>query len=626
MPPSILNDALWKCLCPSFRTASIARKARTPRIPRMSSQAPSIAARTPTTNTPSRAHSTAASVQTRNPATRNPFHPSLASSKPPQPSLVHLPTPELYGRLRSDAAAGRYSDVFNIIKILVKDRREPPNLALYSALLRSFVGPEDGTGGKIRRVLDEMSEEGIELDTAACHYVIEALAVHPDYLLRNEILEYMQERWLSLNDKGHNLVVAGLLRDRLFEQALEKIDAMVQQHIAVAPWLYDTALYFLIDYGEVEEAYQLLLMRQNLSNGKPSAALWTHFLGCAARLHHAEAISYIWTTQVTPGYIKPPTTTCLNILNSCARTGNIALATDVFRVLAARGTTFTTHHYEPLLETYLRGNDLEAALSIVVIMAEAGIRVTAETLTALYLYLKSDSHSDANPSPDTDSSPAKNLTQTGENDARPALPLLAFTHLQSLSTSGKKIPIAAVNTCIAALISTTTTSTSSSLPTALSLYTTLPTLSLTPDIHTFNALFRGCHRSVPPRYTLAMHLASEMVALGIAPSALTYDRLVLVCCAAGEWEDAWRYYEEMRGGGFVPRRGMLERLIEGGVSRRDGRVRDVVRDMENLGFVARRGMREMVRGVFGEGEGEWEMGVDMEEVGRRDSRSGNSVG
>lgn len=114
----------------------------------------------------------------------------------------------------------------------------------------------------------------------------QTLAVHPDYLLRNEILEYMRERWFSLSDRGHNMVVAGLLRDRLFEQALEKIGEMVSQRVQVEGWLWDKTMWLLLDYGEIEEAYQTLLLRQNNGNGKLTTALWTHFLDCAAQVHH----------------------------------------------------------------------------------------------------------------------------------------------------------------------------------------------------------------------------------------------------------------------------------------------------------------------------------------------------
>jgi hypothetical protein len=94
-------------------------------------------------------------------------------SKPEKSELVLLPTSELYAQLRNDAAGGRHDIALDIIRILIKDRRERPNLRIYSALLHSFVSPDRGTAGKVRKVLEEMAEVGVDLDSAACHAVIE---------------------------------------------------------------------------------------------------------------------------------------------------------------------------------------------------------------------------------------------------------------------------------------------------------------------------------------------------------------------------------------------------------------------------------------------------------------------
>jgi hypothetical protein len=96
-----------------------------------------------------------------------------ARKKQEKPEFVLLPTPQLYAQLRSDAAAGRHENVLDVISILIKDRKERPNLKIYNALLHSFVSPRDGTAGKIRKVLEEMAEVGVDLDAATCHAVLE---------------------------------------------------------------------------------------------------------------------------------------------------------------------------------------------------------------------------------------------------------------------------------------------------------------------------------------------------------------------------------------------------------------------------------------------------------------------
>ena len=82
------------------------------------------------------------------------------------------------------------------------------------------------------------------------------------------------------------MVVAGLLRDRLFEQAMQKIDDMLSQRIMVADWLLDKAIWIMLDYEEVDEAWQLLQIRQSNGRTSVSQAMWMQFLDVASRRGH----------------------------------------------------------------------------------------------------------------------------------------------------------------------------------------------------------------------------------------------------------------------------------------------------------------------------------------------------
>jgi len=62
-------------------------------------------------------------------------------------------------------------------------------------------------------------------------------------------------------------------------------------------------------------------------------------------------------------------------------------------------------------------------------------------------------------------------------------------------------------------------------------------------METFNVLLRGIERYSSK--DVAMFLAGEMSALGIKANELTYDRFILVCVKAEDYEDAFRYLEEM---------------------------------------------------------------------------------
>ena len=322
MPPRpFVNDALWRCLCPAFpanvsSTAFVRIGALRGRPQKHTSNLQARALNQSHSYNQSTAPTPYSSSSS---STANPNHPGGAfpsfsqsgpgfgTQRPPRSSrdrpgnvpLAQLPTNILYESLRDEGAKGHWDEVFSICRVLIKDRGEVPNKNMYNGLLHSFVSSTNGTAGKVRKVLDEMgfwAEDAlsgptrIELDARGCEYVIEVLAVHPDYLLRNEILEYMKSRWFTLSARGHNFVVAGMLRERHFEHALETMEDMARKQIRIESWLFDKAMWMLLEYGEVEEAFYVLNLKDGLQrsgtgtgSAKLSSTLWGALLDAAAR-------------------------------------------------------------------------------------------------------------------------------------------------------------------------------------------------------------------------------------------------------------------------------------------------------------------------------------------------------
>ncbi|KAH6868099.1 hypothetical protein BKA58DRAFT_188330 [Alternaria rosae] len=591
MPPRpFVNDGLWRCLCPGFSSnagtiPSIARGgARLPQRNAPQKDATTHCGRQLRTYNGSSAPSAANDTFFSQPgAALNGFRsfaekpralPSHTSRD--RPPLAQLPTYILYEHVRAEGAKGNFEEVMKICRVLIKDRGELPNREMYTAVLHSFVDSVNGTAGKVRKVLEEMGfwdetdasltgKPRILLDARGCECVLEVLAVHPDYLLRTDILEYMKSRWFMPSDRARNFIVAGLLRERHFEHALELLEEMVRNKARVGSWLFDKAIWMLLEFGEVEEAFYVLSLKEGVrskSSGtgtvQLSIALWGALLDAAAHKQLFAETSLVWTAQVQPGYLKPGTGACMHVLTLASRHGDIQLATDVFRVLTERGTTFTSQHYELLISAYLNANDLQAALSVILIMVDSNLKVNSGTCDPLYWYLSAKSHDD---------------------DSRP---MQAFRYLQDFETSGRKVPTAAVNACIKASIA------NKRLEEGIEVYKALHTVSHAgPNTETFNILFQGCHRSA--RKELAMFFANEMVKLGLKPDRITYDRLILVCLESGDLEDALLYYEEMRSTGATagrkgplkPRRKTWETLIHRCVLKGDERAVALLKDYKD---------------------------------------------
>lgn len=416
----------------------------------------------------------------------------------------------LYGRLRIFAIDGKVHECREIAEVLVKERSEKPNLQIYNALILSNISHSEGTAWRVGELLDGMKDDGLQPDVQTCHAALKVLSVHVDHLLRTDVLEYMNQRWIQLSDDGAHDVAAGLLREGLFEQALERLDMMRRDGVHMHGWLLDMAVYVLCEANEISEAYRI--MRQRVDSGELnlSRSLWSFFLDKASEARHHAGTSLVWSGQVNQHYINPSSGMCLNVLATAARAADAVMATEVFTHLSKRGTAFQPIHYELLMSTYLSTNppDLKRAITILTIMALEKIDPSPTEMRPLYLYLRD----------------------------KPSLLQETLTTLRELHNQDRKIPIAALNLLIECYVE------QGNLSEALKIYKQIHTFvpisegakKTFANIETFNLLLKGCRVVDPPDAEQASFLVSELLALRIKPMPLTYDRLILVFTHAGQ--------------------------------------------------------------------------------------------
>ena len=283
MPPRpFVNDALWRCLCPGFPSNATANHlARAPASVTLRIAQPKRSK--PRPQCQSRLYSAAASAASSStsffeqPHIRSPAPQPRSQSRWParnakqQVPPTQLPTHLLYEDLRIEGAKGNFDQVMDICRVLVQDRGQAPDKDMYAAILHSFTSAEHGTASKVRKVLEEMgfwsdafdmnARQKVELDVRGCENVLEALSVHPDYLLRAEVLEYMRAKWFPLSPRAQGFVVVGLLRERSFEHALEMLEDMCGK-VRVEEWVWSVAMWSLLEFGEVEEAFYVLGLKE----------------------------------------------------------------------------------------------------------------------------------------------------------------------------------------------------------------------------------------------------------------------------------------------------------------------------------------------------------------------------
>lgn len=207
-----IADGLWHCLCPSYSTSAISHgrntiiRRRRPAfqylsgktsLRRQSSQAPLEAAPSDEVKDDGDIQSFVQPLQqSSSQAHHGPIKaPTLDvwapldddKKKLPKPAintkvrtrginrwaiLEEESTPTLYELARTAGFRGARDEVKRIVEHLVRDRKEAPNLRLYSALILSNVDPETGAAWRVASLLDEMQQEGLTLDVGLCHDVL----------------------------------------------------------------------------------------------------------------------------------------------------------------------------------------------------------------------------------------------------------------------------------------------------------------------------------------------------------------------------------------------------------------------------------------------------------------------
>lgn len=523
---------------------------------------------------------------------------------------------------------------------LIEVRHEKPSLRHFDALIRANADAQHGSAEVVEELLREMEKEGIIGDSGLYHGVMMTLAVHPNHLLRAEVLEEMRERWITLSPIGHCHLVISHLRDREYELALLVLEKMKEGHIPIPGWLYDILIYVFAEAGEHETALQLLQQvaenpdQNPLQQDSPDdvgKGVWPYYLDSAAAAYEYESVFYVWRKRVEVGYVRPSDGTLINILNTAALAGDSGLATDALKMLAERGGKLEVGAYEALLESYCGSGDIGNAMRVLGIMERAAM---GEGMSGVGR-------------PDSGSTrPLYMLLKDAGADGMKA----AWECLREIQQEGGDVPVAAVNVCIEAA------EMSGDLDLAMSFYDELKEggaaakeaarveaakknkigwrrkkaakttevqvstertanktlLATPPDATTINLLLQGCGKAFSTGQHAphmlkerAMFLAAEMVELGLKATPLTYDRLILVCLGQEDYEDALNYLGEMEALGWRNklRGGTWNALVRRLARQGDERVDELLGWMEEDGH--RTGLlKGRVQQEWGKG---WEM-------------------
>ena len=251
----------------------------------------------------------------------------------------------------------------------------------------AMVDPQGSAQG-VRKLLDDMALLHMKPTATMCQSALAALANHPDYTLRQEILSVMQEFWFTVDTQAKQSFLLGLLRDEQYELAYARLTELIEQGVRVEPWVYDIFIMVFGRLGFLDEMLLLLFRRKNInSSDDVMTSLLYYTLEVCSQAFHQSGTMFAWNAVVRSSLLQPSDGIVENVLATAARYGDAVLATEALERISQR-TRVLAYHYEAVAEAFARSGDMAGALRILGIMKQNGIRIVRGNTRVVHEALK----------------------------------------------------------------------------------------------------------------------------------------------------------------------------------------------------------------------------------------------
>lgn len=144
------------------------------------------------------------------------------------------------------------------------------------------------------------------------------------------------------------------------------------------------------------------------------------------------------------------------------------------------------------------------------------------------------------------------------------------------SANSEKLDIAAFNLVIHVLAS------SGKNEEAISLLNQIDEFGLKPNNETLDAALDACIHSKD--VTLGEEIYKDMISKGVKKTVSTLNKMVVLMCTQDDYEDAFKYLEEMKHLSMVPYRGSYYKLVKKLAASNDSRLNIALDDMKDYGY------------------------------------------
>ncbi|KAM4064679.1 pentatricopeptide repeat protein [Hirsutella rhossiliensis] len=456
----------------------------------------------------------------------------------------------------------RHGRIFQFVGHLLGPREQRLSLFMYECIMDAMADPRGSVEG-VRKLLEDLESQGMKPTATMCQGALAALANHPDYGLRQDLLDMMRDYWFTVDQDAKQHVVVGLLRDEQYELAYARLTDMIEQGALVAPWVYDVFILAFGKLGFLDEMMLLLRRRRDLAESDHVVtSLLYYALDVCSQAFHREGTIFAWNAAVRSSMVQPPDGIVENVLATASRHGYAVLATEALDLLSRRARVLP-YHYEAVVEAFAGSGDVAGALRVLCIMKKNGTSIGREHTSSIRTAIR----------------------------RIPRIIDQAETALRKLAEV-EAVPLAAASAVVEA------TAEAQGSERVLALYGDVAMLcgeaveATTMQTLIMHSKTGETRRALARDYTAKMAEQADPVR---SPGA--YEKLITACAKEGELDLALRFAAQavaLVGPGTTSRRqlGWMKPLLDCAAARGDGRIWGVLDEVERRGD---EGARKMVR-------------------------------
>ncbi|CAO3661355.1 unnamed protein product [Rhizopus stolonifer] len=453
-----------------------------------------------------------------------------------------------------DNAAARNLGPGTTLKHVLKLAQELRNantlfdLKTYEHILSAY--SKAGKYDKVIMLLDQMETQGVKPERVFFDKALQLAARFGHSTLQAKLLLYMEKYGIPRTTKTYRYIFSCMRENMELERALDTFSELKKLNIRPSALSYLDIIHLAVLVNQPLVAFDLLCSAKHIEDYPGhDEFLYLAVLRSAAYNNEYGVIKTAWKEGVLKKGFKPDEGTCLHILNIAGKQGDPRLSSAVIDYLGKNGFTYRECHFQLLIESFAAKGDMKATFELFHVMRTAGIIPNRKTVTPIISIFVRDKNAIRN--------------------AKDALNKIA-------STEPEKLDITAFNLVIHVLAS------KGEHDDALSVLNQIYELKLKPNSETLDAALDICihDQNIP----LGVTMYKNMISDGIQRTPSIMSKMVTLMCTSDDYEDAFKYLEEMKQLDMIPYRGSYYKLVKKLATFNDPRLSVALEDMDAYGY------------------------------------------